>query len=149
MTIYYLTIISIIALDQFTKYLTVKRIPLFETHEVIPKFLSITHIHNSGAAWSILEGKMTLFYILTSIIVLFLFIWLHKEGRKNFWLGFSISMMIGGALGNFIDRVAYQYVIDMFQLDFMNFPIFNIADIALTLGTIILLLHTILEEEGK
>lgn len=146
MIVYYIGIVMIIALDQFTKYLTVHNIALHESVEVIPGILSFTYHRNTGAAWSILEGQMWFFYIITLVAVGMMGYFLHTEGKKHPLSALALTLLIGGALGNFIDRVLHQFVIDMVQTDFISFPIFNIADMALTCGVIIMILYLIWDE---
>lgn len=143
---YYIIAAIIVIIDQITKFLTVQNIPLGESMEVIPGIFSLTYIQNTGAAWSILEGQMAFFYIVTIIVVIMLVYFLHKEAKGEPLFALSISFILGGALGNFIDRLHLQYVIDMFQLDFITFPIFNIADSALTIGVVIMLIYVIKDE---
>jgi len=143
---YYIIAAIIVIVDQITKFLTVQNISLGESIEVIPGIFSLTYIQNTGAAWSILEGQMNFFYIITLIVVIMLIYFLHKEAKGEPLFALAISFMLGGALGNFIDRLHLQYVIDMFQLDFISFPIFNVADSALTVGVIIMLLYVIKDE---
>lgn len=143
----YLTItLILVMIDQFTKYLTVENIALHEVVEVIPNVLSLTYIQNSGAAFSILEGQMLFFYIVTVIVIIFLLYYMYTEARNNKILGILLSIVLAGAIGNFIDRLLYQYVIDMIQLEFVEFAIFNVADSYLTVGVILLLIYTIFEE---
>lgn len=146
MLLYYLTALVIIVLDQLTKYLTVQNIPYREVTEWIPGFISFTHHRNTGAAWSILEGRMLFFYIITVIIVGVIIYYLHVYGRKDRLFGFALSLILGGAIGNFIDRLLFQYVVDMVRLDFINFPIFNVADMALTVGVGLMIIYLILDE---
>lgn len=144
--IYYFIAIGIIIIDQFTKYLTVSNIELGQIVDFIPGLLSFTYVQNTGAAWSILEGRMIFFYIVTIIVVGLLIYFLHHDAKGSRLLSLAIAMMIGGAIGNFIDRLLYQYVIDMVRLEFISFPIFNVADMALTLGVGLMLIGVIYEE---
>ncbi|SHF01164.1 signal peptidase II [Atopostipes suicloacalis DSM 15692] len=148
MFLYLILTIILVTIDQITKYLTVQNLALFEVKEIIPKFLSFTYIQNSGAAWSLLEGKMWFFYIITLIVIAFLLYYLYTEGRKDKILGVILSIILAGTLGNFIDRVLFQYVVDMIKLEFINFPIFNVADMLLTIGVAVLLFYTIYEEKN-
>ena len=148
MFLYLILTIILVTIDQITKYLTVQNLVLFEVKEIIPKFLSFTYIQNSGAAWSLLEGKMWFFYIITLIVIAFLLYYLYTEGRKDKILGVILSIILAGTLGNFIDRVLFQYVVDMIKLEFINFPIFNVADMLLTIGVAVLLFYTIYEEKN-
>lgn len=146
MLLYYIIALIVIALDQVTKYMTVQSIPYREAVEWIPGFISFTHHRNTGAAWSILEGQMLFFYVVTLIIVGVIIYYLHKYGRKERLFGLALSLILGGAIGNFIDRLLFQFVVDMIRLEFINFPIFNIADIALTVGVGLMIVYLILDE---
>lgn len=148
MFLYFILTTILVTVDQITKYLTVQNIGLYEVKEVIPNFLSFTYIQNSGAAWSLLEGKMWFFYIITIIVIAFLLYYLYTEGRKDKILGIILSIVLSGTIGNFIDRLIFQYVVDMIRLEFINFPIFNVADMLLTIGVAALLIYSIYEERN-
>lgn len=150
---YFLISALLVGLDQWSKYLTVQNISLGETKEFIPGFLSLTHLRNTGAAWSLLEGKMIFFYVITVIISVVIIYLLIKNYKKSIWYSVGLSFVLAGAIGNFIDRVRLGYVVDMLQTDFMNFPIFNVADSTLVVGVICIFIYLILDEkaakEGK
>lgn len=146
---YYLLSFIIIVMDQISKYLTYTYIEIGQKVEWIPGLLSITHIHNTGAAWSILEGQMWFFYIVTVIVVVMI-IYYMQQMKNQPLLQAGLAFILGGAVGNFIDRLLHQYVIDMIQVDFIDFPIFNIADTALTIGVVLLFIQYIfLDREEK
>lgn len=149
MFLYFILTTILVTIDQITKYLTVQNIGLYEIKEIIPNFLSFTYIQNSGAAWSLLEGKMWFFYIITIIVISFLLYYLYTEGRKDKILGIILSIVLAGTIGNFIDRLIFQYVVDMIRLEFINFPIFNVADMLLTVGVAALLIYSIYEERSS
>ena len=128
LVVYFLISALLVGLDQWSKYLTVQNISLGETKEFIPGFLSLTHLRNTGAAWSLLEGKMIFFYVITVIVSVVIIYLLIKNYKKSIWYSVGLSFVLAGAIGNFIDRVRLGYVVDMLQTDFMNFPIFNVAD---------------------
>ena len=150
---YFLISALLVGLDQWSKYLTVQNISLGETKEFIPGFLSLTHLRNTGAAWSLLEGKMIFFYVITVIVSVVIIYLLIKNYKKSNWYSVGLSFVLAGAIGNFIDRVRLGYVVDMLQTDFMNFPIFNVADSTLVVGVICIFIYLILDEkaakEGK
>lgn len=150
---YFLISALLVGLDQWSKYLTVQNISLGETKEFIPGFLSLTHLRNTGAAWSLLEGKMIFFYVITVIVSVVIIYLLIKNYKKSVWYSVGLSFVLAGAIGNFIDRVRLGYVVDMLQTDFMNFPIFNVADSTLVVGVICIFIYLILDEkaakEGK
>ncbi|KAB7669243.1 signal peptidase II [Bacillus sp. B1-b2] len=145
---YYIIALFIVILDQWTKWLVVKNLELGESVEVIKDFFYITSHRNSGAAWGILKDQMIFFYIITIIVVLGL-VYLIKTGTKGKLLyGVSLGLILGGAIGNFIDRVRHQYVVDFINTYIFNydFPIFNIADSSLVIG-VILLIFVMLKED--
>lgn len=149
MIIYYIIAMILIGLDQLSKYLTVQEIALGEVVSLVPNVLSLTYIRNSGAAWSILEDQMILFYVITVVVVGALIYFLHTEGKRSPIASTGIAFIMGGAIGNFIDRLHLKYVIDMIRLEFINFPIFNVADMALTIGVIILIGYIVYDELVK
>ena len=153
LVVYFLISALLVGLDQWSKYLTGQNISLGETKEFIPGFLSLTHLRNTGAAWSLLEGKMIFFYVITVIVSVVIIYLLIKNYKKSIWYSVGLSFVLAGAIGNFIDRVRLGYVVDMLQTDFMNFPIFNVADSTLVVGVICIFIYLILDEkaakEGK
>lgn len=136
----------LVIIDQITKYLTVQNIELGEVIEFIPNIVSLTYIRNTGAAFSILEGQMWFFYIVTTIVVAVLIYYMYTEARNDRFLGVLLAVILAGAIGNFIDRLVLQYVVDMIKLEFIDFAIFNVADSYLTVGVILLFIYTIYQE---
>ena len=141
-----IVIILGIVLDQIVKMAIVKNLRLSEQKSVINGILSLTHLRNNGAAWSILEGQQW-FFVLTTVIVLAVAIWFWLKNLSKNWYAIGLTLIISGALGNFIDRVRQGYVVDMFQLDFINFPIFNVADILLSRGFVVLFIGILIEKD--
>lgn len=141
LVVYFLISALLVGLDQWSKYLTIQNISLGETKEFIPGFLSLTHLRNTGAAWSLLEGKMIFFYVITVIVSVVIIYLLIKNYKKSIWYSVGLSFVLAGAIGNFIDRVRLGYVVDMLQTDFMNFPIFNVADSTLVVGVICIFIY--------
>ncbi|AQP53126.1 signal peptidase II [Vagococcus penaei] len=147
MLVYVLVILGTILVDQIVKWWTVANIPLFETIGHNP-VMSLTYIQNRGGAWSILEGRMWVLVLITLVALIIFPTLLYKNRHSSKWLTIGLSLIIGGTLGNFIDRLRIGYVVDMFQVEFINFPIFNVADIALNIGVICMFVY-ILFIEGK
>ncbi len=135
-----------LVLDQVVKMAVVNNIGLSEQKPVIKGVLSLTHLRNNGAAWSILEGQQW-FFVLTTVLVLAVAIWFWLKNLSKNWYAIGLTLIISGALGNFIDRVRQGYVVDMFQLDFINFPIFNVADILLSIGFVVLFIGILIEKD--
>ncbi len=134
---YYIVIIAaVVALDQFTKYLVQINMNLNHTIPIIDGIFHFTYIHNYGAAFRILENHQTFLLSVTGIVIFGMFVYLigrRKTGHPLFLA--SVGLIIGGGIGNFIDRALLGYVIDFF--DFRIWPIFNIADIAVVCGCIL------------
>ncbi|MEY8370481.1 signal peptidase II [Aerococcaceae bacterium 50-4] len=149
MLLNYLLIAILVAIDQIVKYWTVTTFAINEGQDVIPGILSFFYIQNDGAAWGIFSGQMWLFYIITIVVVAVLVYMLHKEGKDSALLSTGLSFMIAGALGNFIDRLHLNYVIDMFRLEFVEFPIFNVADVCLSIGVILMIVYMIVTPEDQ
>ncbi len=132
--------------DQLLKSWVASSIVLGGSKQLIPGIIELTNLRNSGAAWSIFEGQQTLFTIITiiAIIVIGYFIWQY---RKNISMLIGLSLIMAGTIGNFIDRLRQGYVVDMFETTFINFPIFNIADMCLTIGVIWLIICILKEKD--
>ncbi|WP_411844010.1 signal peptidase II [Salinicoccus sp. HZC-1] len=143
--------IFLLGLDQLTKYLVVQNMEEGESIPVLGKYLAITSHRNSGAAWGMLQGQMIFFYIVTVIVLAILVYVYFKEAKNNLLLQIAIVMLIAGSIGNFIDRILFQEVVDFVDvlLIFYDFPIFNIADSALTVGVILMLVEFFFMGKGE
>lgn len=141
-----LTIVLLIVLDQLVKWAIVSNIKLGEVKSFIPSIMSLTYLQNTGAAFSILENQQWLFTIITLLVIGGAIWYLIKNIKGSFWLISGLTLIIAGGLGNFIDRLRQGFVVDMFQVDFINFAVFNVADTYLTFGVLIVLLVIIKEE---
>ena len=141
-------IVALIALDQWVKFEIVKNIQLGEVKPFLPKILSLTYLRNTGAAFSILENQQWLFAVITLVVIGAAIWYLSKHIKGSIWLLSSLSLIIAGGIGNFIDRMRQGFVVDMFQLDFINFAIFNVADSYLTIGVMVLVVMMLKEEDN-
>lgn len=136
--------VVIVGLDQFTKYLTVQNIPLHGSAPAIAGLFDFTYVRNTGAAWSSFEGQIWLFALVFAVFAAFI-IWelvTKKMGFKPFERWCLVAVFAGG-LGNMIDRLRLGYVVDMIHLEFMDFPVFNVADCFICCGCIGLIFHLI------
>lgn len=137
-----LAVALITALDQLTKALTVANIGLNQQVPAIPGLFHLTYVRNTGAAFSALEGMQWLFALIFLVFSAAL-IWEFSKKRMPFttmerWL---ITAIYAGGLGNMIDRLRLGYVVDMIAVDFIDFPVFNVADCFITCGCILLVIH--------
>ena len=135
---------GIVAVDQITKFLTVAHIGLYQHVEMLPGVLGLTYVQNTGAAFSSFEGMQWLFAVIF-LIFTGLILWEYFKKPQPFtrlerW---CIAAIYGGGLSNMIDRLRYGYVVDMIKTEFMEFPVFNVADCFITCGCIMLLVHLV------
>ncbi len=148
--IWILVSILIVILDQFSKYIVINNFDLNEKVPVINNFFYITHHVNKGAAWGILQGRILLLIIVSSIASIVMIYMLFKIEEKMFRL--PISLILGGALGNLVDRILKGGVTDFFDvyIGSYDFPVFNIADSFVVIGSILLGVYIlfIYKEEG-
>ena len=140
-------VVGIVA-DQIFKNWIVANIQLGDTEKIWPNVLSLTYIKNDGAAWSSFSCQQWFFLILTPIVLVVALWFLWKKMAQN-WYFIGLTLIIAGALGNFIDRIRQGFVVDMFQTEFINFPIFNIADILLSVGFVLLFIAILTDKETK
>lgn len=140
-------VVGIVA-DQNFKNWIVANIQLGDTEKIWPNVLSLTYIKNDGAAWSSFSGEQWFFLVLTPIVLVVALWFLWKKMAQN-WYFIGLTLIIAGALGNFIDRIRQGFVVDMFQTEFINFPIFNIADILLSVGFVLLFIAILTDKETK
>ncbi|MBU0905543.1 MAG: signal peptidase II [Firmicutes bacterium] len=153
MYIYYLVAVIIVALDQWTKWLVVNNMELGERIPLLdPTFALLSH-RNRGAAWGMLEGQIWLFSIVTVIVIAGILYYFHKEAKGKPLFQLSLMILLGGAIGNFIDRLYLGEVVDFIDvlIPIINydFPIFNIADAALTIGVVMVMIVLFLEEKSE
>ncbi|MBH5316881.1 signal peptidase II [Paenibacillus sp. GSMTC-2017] len=151
---YYLVSVIVLIIDFATKKIIATKLDLYEEISVIGNFFLITSHRNTGAAFGIMKDQRSFFIVATIVIVTALVWYLHtmrKVGKTPLLLG--LSLVLGGAIGNFVDRVRFGEVVDFFKFNFgsYTFPIFNIADSAIVIGVGLILLDTLIsmKEEKK
>ena len=138
-----------VALDQGVKFLVRAAIPLHTSQTFIPGLFDLTYIRNTGAAFSILRSQTWLLTVLSGIAVVVLLVLLLRRAIPSKLGMLSLSLLLAGAAGNFIDRLAFGYVTDMFQTTFMNSPVFNVADIGVVIGGFFLVLAVLTAKEEE
>ncbi|WP_308857478.1 signal peptidase II [uncultured Oscillibacter sp.] len=126
-----------LALDQWLKAYVTANIPLGQAQSLLPGVVELRTVHNYGAAWSSFSGSRWLLVAVTSIIVIFVTVLLVRRVVRHPLGVAACCMVISGGLGNIIDRVRLGYVVDMFNLLFMNYPVFNVADILVVCGAVL------------
>jgi len=143
----------IIIFDQITKAVIQNTVPLYHSIEVIPGFFSITHIHNPGGAFGFMANKSPglrnlLFLFLSSSAICLIFYLYKNTPKKYSLLSACFALILGGALGNLIDRIRFGEVVDFldFYIGNYHWPAFNVADGAITVGITIYLFHLIFKK---
>jgi signal peptidase II len=149
-------VLLVIVLDQLTKIWVVKSFQLYESLEIIPNFFNLTYLTNKGAAFGFLAGvtaswRHYLFLVLASVALVLLVVAWRRMHKDHPFYGPALALIAGGAIGNVIDRVRLGAVVDF--LDFYvaghHWPVFNVADSAITAGVALFLLTNFLEERQK
>lgn len=153
MFIYYGIALVIIAADQFTKWLVLQNMELGERIPVFEPYLAWLSHRNRGAAWGMLEGQMWLFAVITIAVIAGILYYFHKHAQGQPLFQLSLMVILGGAIGNFIDRMLRGEVVDFVDVLIpvvnYHFPIFNIADAALTIGVILMIVFVIYDEKQE
>ena len=136
----FLISLIIIVLDQITKHLVLKYMNPFESIEVFP-FLHIVSVRNTGGAFGMFKSVGSTLFIAVSVMAIIFVIWLLIRAKEGY---FGLSLILGGAIGNLIDRLHYGWVVDFidFSIGKFHWPAFNVADSALTIGVIVVLLSS-------
>ncbi|NOU76142.1 signal peptidase II [Paenibacillus sp. LMG 31458] len=152
---YYFYALIVFILDQVSKWFIVKRIPLGEERPVLGDFFILTSHRNRGAAFGILQNQRWFFIVVTLIVVIGILWYIRRTIReRKVLLSFALSLLLGGAIGNFIDRALFGEVVDFLQFTFdfslfgkaiyYIYPIFNLADSAIVIGVILIFLESLL-----
>ena len=143
MLLWILIIAGSVILDQATKMLVVNTMEYGQSIVLIKNIFSFQYIHNYGAAWGMFSNHRWVFMLITSLALIAMPIILYRYRKLHFLFGLSLSLFIGGAIGNMIDRVFLGYVVDFLQFTFIDFPIFNVADICVVCGAVIMMVYVI------
>lgn len=141
---HYLTAFIVIAagviLDQWSKYMAVLHLQGTDGVDLISGVFRLTYLENRGAAFGVLQGQQWFFYIITAVILVAVLLVYRRmpAGRKFLPLRVCAVLIVSGALGNLIDRVGQGYVVDFFYFELIDFPVFNVADIFVTVSAVLL-----------
>lgn len=146
--LYLVAFLVIVIGDQVTKIIVDHTLSLGASYAIIDNFFYFTYAHNTGAAWGMLAGKISLFLIVSIIAAVGIIYYFMKSESYQKLTRFGLVLVFGGLIGNLIDRLAFGYVRDF--IDFIifgyNFPIFNVADMAITIGMALVILEISIEE---
>lgn|SRR5574344_97995 len=143
--------IIILLIDQFIKFFIVSNIKLNDYKFIIKNFFYLTYTKNTGAAWSILENNILFLIIITIIAIIFIYYFFIKDKKLTKFEIITYSILMGGILGNFFDRIFYGYVIDYIGIIFGQYyyPIFNFADSCIVISCCLIILNNIRGEKRE
>lgn len=141
--IYIIIAVLLFAADQATKLLTVHFLNEGQSVSIIDNILDFTRCHNTGGPWSIFDQSRWIFITVTVIVLAAEIFYIKKYGPKHTLSKLSLSLITAGALGNFVDRLFRGYVVDMIDVNFFNYPVFNFADICIVVGCVILCVYVL------
>lgn len=133
--------LALLALDQWVKRYITLTLPLGESRPLLPGFVELKTVHNYGAAWSSFSGMRWLLVAATGCIVLVLLILLVRRVVRHPLGVLALCLIVSGGLGNILDRVRLGYVVDMFNFQFINYPVFNVADMCIVCGCVLGLVY--------
>jgi signal peptidase II len=137
--------VIIVLLDQITKKLISSSILYGDSISIIGDLLRFTYIKNPGMAFGIQVGNRIIFTVFAAIACIVILVYLFRLKPEIFWARFALASILGGAIGNLFDRIIYKEVIDFIDIRIIRWPVFNLADIAVTLGMILLIVHVIFD----
>ncbi len=144
--------VFIIAIDQLTKYLAIINLKGKRPNIIIPDFFKLIYVENYGAAFGILKDKKIFFIVITLFVVLVISFFLFKYYEQlNIYMKIGTALLLGGALGNLIDRIRLGYVVDFISLRLLNayeYPVFNIADMSIVAGTMIIIILILFDKQA-
>ena len=148
--LFYLISIVIVIADQVTKWAVIQSLPLNARQPVIGNFLALTHTRNTGGEFSLFPAGNSSFVVVAIIALGALIFAYHRFQRSNLLVSSALGLALGGAIGNLIDRIQYGYVVDFFDVAAgkYHWPVFNIADSAITVGILLLAGHFLFSKEG-
>lgn len=148
--IYFIISLICVILDQISKFLVIKNLKPIASLPIIKDVFHLTYCENTGAAFSILSKNTAFLTILSIVFIVVILLFLYKNTKKknkSKTLLLALSFILGGALGNLIDRLFHGFVTDFFDFRLINFAIFNVADIFITIGAALLFIHIIFSKE--
>ncbi|MCM3713124.1 signal peptidase II [Halalkalibacter oceani] len=148
---YYLLAVAIILIDQLTKWVVDTQMEIGERLTIIENVLYFTSHRNTGAAFGILQGQMWFFYIITTVVIIGIIYYMQKEAKNSRLFGTALGLILGGAIGNFIDRLFRGEVVDFVDTYIFgyDFAIFNVADASLCIGVGLLFIKMIGDERRE
>ncbi len=145
-------IVGIVLFDQITKWIVVETIPLHGRVPFLEGFVEFYHIRNEGAAWGMLADHRWVFLVFSTVGIIGMCYVLYKYGKESALMRWAIAFIVGGGIGNMIDRLfrvgeaGEHFVVDFLNFQFISFPVFNVADSFISIGAVLFVLYVIKDE---
>lgn len=146
LALYCIGVIVLAFIDQLSKLAVLKFVRPVETIPLIENVFHLTYCENRGAAFGILQNRFGLFFCITAVVLVAVTVYMIKKRPQNLCLNLSVTLLVGGALGNFIDRIFRGFVVDFFDFRLIHFAIFNVADCFVVCGAVLLAWYLIFVE---
>lgn len=147
---FYFVVVLLVALDQITKVLAQHMLYEVTTFPVIPNVLHFTYVENRGIAFGLFQNMNYIFLPLSILITIGCFYFLNRAWKKRKWfISWGIALIASGAIGNILDKVFRGFVVDFIQVKLIDFPVFNIADILVSVGTVMVAIAILFLENGE
>jgi signal peptidase II len=143
---YLILFLLVLVADQYTKLAIQQDFMLGQSVPVLKGICNMTYVQNTGGAFGIMRNSTNLFIVISIVVILFIVYFLVKEERKDVYIQVVFSLVLGGAISNLIDRLRLGYVVDF--IDFKVWPVFNIADAAISVGMVLLLIRILFKKEA-
>jgi len=140
---FYVIVVFVFLADQASKWLIQRTMVFGEYRPILGSNFMLTLTQNTGGAWGLLPSGNKIFVVFAAVAIVALLIAYHRIARGDLLVASAFALALGGAIGNLLDRLRYGYVVDFFDVRIIHWPIFNIADSAISLGIVLLLLHYI------
>ncbi len=140
--------LALAGIDQLIKYLIVNNVALNENINVLGDVFKITHVRNDGVAFGMFSGMQWLFIVLTVLMLTAIIIYMFKKRPDSKLFYITVALIVGGGIGNLIDRICYHYVVDYLSLSFFK-PVCNFADYCITIGVILLAVYLLFFADKK
>jgi signal peptidase II len=142
----WLAIIAVtVFLDQITKYLTIFYLKPIDTFPIIENVIHFTYVENTGAAFGMMKDARWVFMIVSTVAIVGILFYMIRKKPQSTMEGISLSLIVGGGIGNMIDRILLGYVVDMIDFRLINFAVFNVADSFVCIGAGLMILYLILD----
>ena len=138
---FYLIVLLVFVTDQISKALIQQTLAFNEYRHIVGSYFMLTLTKNTGGAWGLLPSGNRVFIAFAAVAIVALLYAYHRIARGDLLVGSAFALALGGAVGNLLDRLRYGYVVDFFDVRIIRWPIFNVADSAISLGIVLLLLH--------